>query len=87
MPRLLIKNARALLGTHPAEVARVSGAAMATLPMIEDAWLLARDGRIEAFGPMSAWPGVNDWNELTVVEASEQITLVEHSLVLLQQHE
>lgn len=75
MPRLLIKNARALLGTHPVEVACVNGAAMATLPMIEDAWLLARDGRIEAFGPMSAWPGVSDWNELTVIEADGRYVL------------
>jgi imidazolonepropionase len=48
---------------------------MATLPAIEDAWLLAVDGRIEAFGPMSAWPGVNDWNELTVVDASDRYVL------------
>ena len=75
MPRLLIKNAKALLGTHPAEVTRVGGKAMAQLPLIEDAWLLAVDGRIEAIGPMSAWPGVTDWNELTVIEADGRYVL------------
>ena len=75
MPRLLIKNARALLGTHPAEVTRVGGAAIAALPALEDAWLLAVDGRIEAFGPMSAWPGVSDWNGLTVIEADGRYVL------------
>ncbi len=75
MPRLLIKNAKALLGTHPAEVMRVSGRAMAILPSIEDGWLLATDGRIEALGPMSRWPGVQDWNDLTVIDATGRYVL------------
>lgn len=75
MPRLLIKNAKALLGTHPVEVARVSGADMSTLPAINDGWLLADNGRIEAFGPMSAWPGVQDWNGLTVIDAAGRYVL------------
>ena len=56
MSRLLIKNAKALLGTHPAGTTRVHGAAMAQLPAIPDAWLLAEHGRITALGPMDTWP-------------------------------
>ena len=75
MSRLLIKNAKALLGTHAPGIARVSGSEMATLPAIEDAWLLAEDGRITAFGPMASWAGVSDWNGLTVIDASGRYVL------------
>jgi imidazolonepropionase len=52
MRRLLIKNAKALLGTHAADVQRVAGSDMATLPAIEDGWLLAEDGVIRDMGGM-----------------------------------
>jgi len=56
MQRLLITNAKALVGTHPAGTRILAGAAMAQLPMVEDAWLLAEDGLISAFGPMAELP-------------------------------
>nr|MBP6643975.1 imidazolonepropionase [Flavobacteriales bacterium] len=56
MQRLLITNAKALVGTHPTGTRILAGAAMAHLPMVEDAWLLAEDGRIAAFGPMATLP-------------------------------
>lgn len=73
--RLLIKNAKALVGTHEASVRRVVGAAMAALPMIEDGWLLAENGVITALGPMATWPGVSDWNDLEVIDASDRYVL------------
>jgi imidazolonepropionase len=75
MGRLLIKNAKALLGTHPDGVSRVAGGAMARLPRLEDAWLLVEDGRIHAMGPMAEWPGVQDWNGLTVMDATDRYVL------------
>lgn len=75
MPRLLIKNAKALVGTHPAGTACVAGTAMAHLPQVEDAWLLAEDGRITAFGPMADWPGITDWTDLTVIDATGRYVL------------
>lgn len=51
--RLLVKNIAELVGIRPAGVERVCGAEMAELPSLHDAWLLAEDGRIAAFGPMS----------------------------------
>ncbi len=56
MHRLLITNAKALIGTHPSGTRILAGAAMAQLPLVEHAWLLAEDGRIAAFGPMAALP-------------------------------
>ena len=75
VPRLLIKNAKALVGTFPADVRRVSGAEMAKLPMIEDGWMLVEDGRIAALGKMSDFPGINDWSGLMVIDASGRYVL------------
>lgn len=75
MARLLIKNAKALVGTHAAGVSRVSGADMCRLPIIEDGWLLAENGRIADFGPMATWPGISDWNDLDVIDATDRFVL------------
>lgn len=75
MRRLLIKNAKALVGTFPAGVRRVSGSAMAQLPLIEDGWLSAEDGRITALGSMNEFPGITDWTDLTVIDATGRYVL------------
>ena len=75
MSRLLIKNAKAIVGTHAADVTRAAGEDMARLPMVQDAWLLAENGRIAALGPMSTWPGVHDWNDLEVIDATDRFVL------------
>lgn len=75
MSRLLIKNAKALLGTHAPDVLRVLGADMAALPRIEDGWLLAENGRITALGSMDTWPGITDWNGLDVIDATGRFVL------------
>jgi imidazolonepropionase len=75
MSRLLIKNAKALLGTHLSGVSSLRGAAIAQLPRIEDGWLLAENGIITALGPMSTWPGITDWNDLEVLDATDRYVL------------
>jgi imidazolonepropionase len=75
MRRLLIKNAKALLGTHAADVLRVAGSDMAVLPAIEDGWLLAEDGVIRDMGTMDTWPGISDWNGLEVIDATDRYVL------------
>ncbi|MBK8226897.1 MAG: imidazolonepropionase [Flavobacteriales bacterium] len=75
MPRLLIKNAKALVGAFPAGVQRVAGAEMARLPIIVDGWMLIEAGRIAALGTMSEFPGVADWSDLTVIDASGRYVL------------
>ncbi len=75
MRRLLIKNAKALLGTHAANVLRVSGSDMASLPAIEDGWLLAENGVIRDMGSMESWPGITDWNGLEVIDATDRYVL------------
>lgn len=75
MPRLLIKNAKALVGTHGNGIARVAGKAMAQLPQIADGWLLCEEGRIAALGPMSEFPGISDWTGLTMIDAAGRYVL------------
>ncbi len=75
MARLLVKNAKALVGTHPAGTRLLSGAAMATLPQVTNGWLLADDGRITAFGTMDDWPGLSDRAGLEVIDAMGRYVL------------
>ena len=75
MPRLLIKNAKALVGAFSSGIQRVAGADMAQLPIIADGWMLVEEGRIAALGPMSDFPGIADWSNLTVIDASGRYVL------------
>lgn len=50
MGDLLIHDAKALVGTHPASTALLRGEAMRVLPQVENGWLWAENGRIKAFG-------------------------------------
>src|SRR6185436_2640814 len=75
MSRLLIKNAKALVGIHGAGISRVAGADMSRLPVMEDAWLLTENGRIKDLGAMASWPGVDDWNDLEVIDATDRYVL------------
>ncbi len=54
--QLLIKNIKSLLQIRPQGVSKVSGAEMAELPSIENAWLSVKDGVISGFGPMASCP-------------------------------
>ncbi|MCO6483605.1 MAG: imidazolonepropionase [Flavobacteriales bacterium] len=73
--RLLIKGAKALVGTHPAGTERLAGAALAELPQLEHGWLMAEDGIITAMGTDADWPGVADWNGLEVIDATDRYVL------------
>lgn len=48
---------------------------MAVLPAIENGWLLAEDGIISAMGSMYDFPGVSEWNDLQVIDASGRYVL------------
>ena len=75
MQRLLIKNAKALVGCHKDGTQRLAGSEMCGLPCLEDGWLLAENGRIIDFGPMETWPGITDWNGLEVIDATDRYVL------------
>ncbi|MBK9597164.1 MAG: imidazolonepropionase [Flavobacteriales bacterium] len=73
--RLLIKNAKALVGTHAAGVDRIAGSAMRELPQLEQGWLMAENGIITAMGTDADWPGITDWNGLEVIDATDRYVL------------
>lgn len=75
MRRLLIKNAKALVGIRPERLRTVPGRSMAELPRIEEAWLTAEDGRITGFGPMDTFSGITDWSGLQVIDATGRYVL------------
>ncbi len=53
----------------------LKGGAMAHLPIMEDAWLAIENGRFADFGLMQDWPGISDWRDLEVIDASGKYLL------------
>ncbi|MEY3850467.1 MAG: hypothetical protein RJA38_908 [Bacteroidota bacterium] len=73
--KIFIKNIKALYGTHSQEVNLVKGSEMNNLPYIENAWLAVEDGVIAAFGSMNDFDGIEDWRDLTVIDAAGKYVL------------
>jgi imidazolonepropionase len=51
---MLITNIKGLVGVHANETLVLHGNEMATLPILENAWILVEDGLIKDFGSMSS---------------------------------
>lgn len=49
---------------------RVSGKQMDNLQILNDSWLAIEDEIIVGFGSMEDWPGISDWTDLTVIDAT-----------------
>lgn len=73
MHKILIKNIQQLAQVRESGINTVKGAAMAVLPSIFDAWLAIEDDLIVAYGKMEEWPGITDWSNLEVIDASGKI--------------
>lgn len=72
MARILIKNIKAIVQAEQEPRLKVSGADMKDLPILLDAWLAIDDGIIADFGPMAEWPGILDWTDLEVIDATDR---------------
>lgn len=68
--KLFIKNIKGLVGVYDDAPQFVSGKEMQNLPVLEDAWLAVEDGIIADYGLMKDWPGITDWRDLEVIDAS-----------------
>ncbi|MCA0238250.1 MAG: imidazolonepropionase [Bacteroidetes bacterium] len=66
MSTLLVRHIKTLVQAETQLRSVVKGSEMADLPLLHDAYLLAKDGLIEAFGPMSECPASAD----TVLDAT-----------------
>ena len=73
--KMLIKNIKGLVQVREQAVSKLSGSEMKHLPVLEDAWLAIENGQIADYGSMAAWPGINDWRDLEVVDASGKFVL------------
>lgn len=68
--KLLIKNIKTLVQAEEAPLQKVAGREMKELPCINDAWLAIENDKIVAFGSMDEFPGISDWTNLSVIDAS-----------------
>jgi len=75
MTKLLIKNIKTLVQVRDTVVEKVSGTEMAQLPCIDNAWLAIDNGLIADYGSMDDFPGISDWKELEVIDASGKIVM------------
>ena len=56
---VLIRNIKGLVQVEETAREKVSGKDMAHLPVLENSWLLIKDGKIDSFGEMASCPEVN----------------------------
>jgi len=73
--KLLIKNIKSLVSVYENAPAKLSGKAMAQVPCIENAWLACEDGKIASYGSMEDFPGISDWKDLEVLDASGKLVM------------
>ena len=73
MGKLLIKNIKSLVQVRETNINKVCGKDMSVLPCIENAWLAIDNGLIADFGKMEDFPGITDWKDLEVIDASGKL--------------
>jgi imidazolonepropionase len=73
--KIFIKNIKKLLQVRDEHLDFVPANEMHLLPEIEDAFLAIEDGVIVEYGKMSDWPGITDWRDLEVIDATGKMVL------------
>ena len=74
--KILIKNIKGLVNVdNQYNQTKISGAEMATLNTIENAYLAIENGQIVAFGSMQDWGGIADWRNLEIIDARGKYVL------------
>lgn len=73
--KVLLKNIKTLIGVYENSPDFISGKNMQTLPSIDNAWLAIENGNIVDYGEMVDWPGISDWRDLEIVDASGRYVL------------
>jgi imidazolonepropionase len=73
MKKILIKNIKTLVQVNEAGRTKVAGQEMKNLPCINDAWLAIENDKIVDFGSMDSFPGISDWSNLTVIDATDKM--------------
>ncbi|NNE55499.1 MAG: imidazolonepropionase, partial [Flavobacteriales bacterium] len=69
---LILKNIKGLVQARTSVPARLAGKEMAELPVIENAWLCVREGRIEDFGQMESLPDFDDNSSREIIDCTDK---------------
>lgn len=70
MRKQFIKNIKGLVQAGEDLPMVLRGTQMNHLPIIENAYLALEDNEVIAYGPMDEWPGITDWRDVEVIDAS-----------------
>jgi len=71
--RILIKNIKSLIQVDDGSRLKVGGTDMKILPCLENAWLAIDEGLIADYGAMNDFPGIADWSDLTIIDATDKL--------------
>lgn len=75
MSKILIKNIKGLVQVGENFPYTVKGKAMASLPILENAFLAIENNQIVAYGLMEDWEGITDWRDLEIIDAEGKFVL------------
>jgi imidazolonepropionase len=75
MHKILIKNIQQLAQVREPDCSFIKGNDMSTVTSLYDAWLAIENDLIVGYGAMEDWPGISDWSNLEVIDASGKIVL------------
>jgi len=67
--KTVIKNIRELIQTEKTPRKWIAGADMKNLNTIKDAFVGIEDGIITSFGSMDDFIGIDDWNDIEIIDA------------------
>lgn len=70
MRKQFIKNIKGLVQVGEDLPSFRRGQEMQTLPILENAYLALEDNVVVDYGLMSDWPGITDWRDVEVIDAS-----------------
>ena len=69
MSKIIIKNIQGLVQAGENISLLLRGVDMASLPIIEDAYLALENNVVIDYGKMDDWQGITDWRGVEVVDA------------------
>lgn len=75
MSKQFIKNIKGLVQAGEELPAVLRGKQMNQLALIENAYLALEDNEVIAYGPMNEWPGITDWRDVEVIDATNCFVL------------
>jgi imidazolonepropionase len=75
MRKQFIKNIKGLVQAGEDLPEMFRGAQMQQLPIIYNAYLALEDNEVIAYGPMDEWPGITDWRDVEVIDATNCFVL------------